>query len=480
MTTPNTDIGASNINNELRDDDNSMILIGGISSNVLRMGATPDGFYLGDDRNSTYTNTLCLTWAKYIKSQGYNPTYASVATDGSGNIYVVGSDGDGNYTSFYRAYIMKFNFKGVLQWEKLYGNNIGFRDVEYDSAGYVYASGISANNSETGVVIYKFAASDGTVQWRKKLVGGNFINGGPIAIRPIGNGNVYFASYRDGYIIKYNYSGALQWQKQLSSPGALDINSLIVDSSENIYIAGRYSTTMNDVKSRGLIVKLTSAGAITWQKQLLPDGTSGTIEFKGVDVDSSGNVYVNGNYSSNLNSYTGVVTIKYDSSATIQWQKQLLPSTNSIYSSSYAAKTLKLDSSANSYCIAYNQSAMYIYKYGVNGGLQFRKTAHVNPGNIGMSPFQGYGIVVDSTYFYGVGATSSGDTVLLKMTLDGGVDMSWLDASYLSSTNGTPSNPTFTSSNSSLTIANPSLTASNASDTSISPSFARNIFLIPQ
>lgn len=481
MTTPtfgNT-IGISNINNELRDNDNSMLLLGGISSTVLSTSSVSDGFYITNCCNSTYTNTLCLTWAKYLKTNGYDPTYASIINDDSGNIFIVGSNGIGGDNIVSQGYVMKFNFKGVLQWEKLY-NTIGFRDVTYDVAGYVYATGLSNYNSELGIVIYKFASSDGALQWRKRLVGGNYIEAGPIVNALSSGGNTYFASYRDGYIAKYTSAGALSWQKQFTSPGALDINSLTIDSSENVYIAGRYSTTANDVKSRGLILKLTSAGVITWQQQLIPDGTSGTIDFRGISVDSSGNVYVTGHYDSDSVSYAGVVTAKYNSSGTIQWQKLLSAANNHIIVNTLSSKSLALDSSNSLYHVAYNGTGMYIYKYNSSGTLQFRRLISVDPGHLGMSPFQGNSISTDSTYFYAIGSTYNGEVVFLKMTVDGGINTTYLDASYVSTTNGGVTTPTFTSSAASLTIATSSLTNSNAADTAATPAFAGNLFLLPQ
>ena len=160
-------------------------------------------------------------------------------------------------------------------------------------------------------------------------------------------------------LVKYNSSGTAQWrQTSTAQPGQAvsagssgsQFYSVAVDSSDNVYAAGRTSGASgpvdfgngvtvigSDTFSSAVLVKYGSSGAAQWA-QAVTGGLSESI-FSSVAVDSSGNVYTageiegTGTYVFGKNVTTtgkaisegmgsmafNAVLAKYDSSGVAQW-----------------------------------------------------------------------------------------------------------------------------------------------------------------
>ena len=88
---------------------------------------------------------------------------------------------------------------------------------------------------------------------------------------------------------------SLSWTKQLGSSSNDYATGVATDSSGNIYVTGYTSGGLDGNTSAGsndlFVVKYNSSGTKQWTKQL---GTSSTELAEGVATDSSGNVYVAG------------------------------------------------------------------------------------------------------------------------------------------------------------------------------------------
>ena len=119
------------------------------------------------------------------------------------------------------------------------------------------------------------------------------------------------------------------WTIQLGTTSGDYGNGVTTDSSDNIYVTGKtYGDLDGNTNSGGLdifLVKYNSSGTKQWTKQL---GTSSSDEGNGVTTDSSGNIYVTGETQGGLdgNTYSGygdIFLVKYNSSGTKQWTKQL-------------------------------------------------------------------------------------------------------------------------------------------------------------
>jgi len=241
-----------------------------------------------------------------------------VATDSSGNVYVTGTtywELDGN-TSAGKAdlFVVKYNSSGTWQWTKQNGTDRydEARGVATDSSGNVYVTGYteggldgntSAGNSDLFVVKYN---SSGTKQWTNQLGSSSRDSANGVATDSSGNvyvtGTTYWeldgntsAGKADLFVVKYNSSGTKQWTKQLGTSSDDRANGVATDSSGNVYVSGVTYGGLDGNTNAGnsdlFVVKYNSSGTKQWTKQL---GTSSYDDAYGVATDSSGNVYVTG------------------------------------------------------------------------------------------------------------------------------------------------------------------------------------------
>ena len=218
--------------------------------------------------------------------------------------------------------------------------------VVTDSSGNVYVTGgtkggldgnTSAGNADLFVVKYN---SSGTKQWTEQL--GSSSRDSANGVAPDSSGNVYVTGMTNGgldgcksagvedlFVVKYNASGTKQWTNQLGSSSDDYANGIVTDSSGSVYVTGTTYGGLDGNTSAGnadlFVVKYNSGGTKQWTKQL---GTPSTDTANGVTTDSSGNVYVAGGTYGGLDGNSGsggndFFVVKYNSSGTKQWTKQL-------------------------------------------------------------------------------------------------------------------------------------------------------------
>lgn len=100
----------------------------------------------------------------------------------------------------------------------------------------------------------------------------------------------------DGYIIKLDTSGQVQWQKQLGTAGTDEWRGIATDSSGNFYVVGFTDGTFpGQTKAGGdsdaVIARIKADGSLDWLRQF---GSTGADFLVAVAVDSSGAAYAAG------------------------------------------------------------------------------------------------------------------------------------------------------------------------------------------
>ena len=215
-------------------------------------------------------------WGSYGSGDSQFDRARSVATDSSGNVYVVDRDNER---------IQKFSSNGsfLLEWGE-YGSGPGQFDnpegVAVDASGNVF---VTDGENER---VQKFTSS-GTYLTEWDASGsppGQFDH--PQGIEVDSSGNVYVTDREDDIVVKFTGSGVYvtHWGGWGSGDGQFQRpEGVAIDSSGNVYVADRDNHRVQKFTSSGTFI-----GA--WGSQGYGNG-----EFErptGVAVDSKGNVYV--------------------------------------------------------------------------------------------------------------------------------------------------------------------------------------------
>lgn len=201
-------------------------------------------------------------WDRGLSWSGGGNTYGyGLGKDSSDNFFIPGIS---YYNGTFSGFVAKYNSAGTLQWERKTNSSADFRlmDVACDSSGNVFVAGYSTLSGSWQGWIAKYNSS-GTVQWQKSLSDSVVTYSNAAAVDS--SGNIYFVTYGGSagsyvaHLIKLDTSGSLLWQRKFSSNSILI--DVAVDSSGNAYAIGTTGST-------GFIVKYNSSGTLQWQRTL--------------------------------------------------------------------------------------------------------------------------------------------------------------------------------------------------------------------
>jgi hypothetical protein len=301
-----------------------------------------------------YNNNGICQWVEAI-SGSYLDFIYSITSDGNNNIYVVGNyRSDTLYfnngktllnSSHYDGFIAKYNNDGICLWvENITGeNDIVPKSIAVDSEGDVYLIGdvkfgnINFNNSKyltnldgTYFFLVKYN-KDGICQWAEKIEGNNEVFASSITI--FKNSSIYVSGYHksdalnfnndkkltqigkfDCFLAKYNGNGICQWAERIAGNETENINEIVTDLVENVYVVGSSNSYVLDFNNGislnitdiydGYFAKYNSNGICQWAEKIT--GNIGQY-VSSINVDVNSNVFVTGGYrSSKLSLNNGI------------------------------------------------------------------------------------------------------------------------------------------------------------------------------
>lgn len=140
------------------------------------------------------------------------------------------------------------------------------------------------------------------------------------------------AGRADLFVAKYNATGVPQWVIRFGGAGDEFGRGIAVDASGNVTVTGYFTgttsfggATYTAAGTDAFVASYTNAGAFRWSKQL---GGTSTEEAFGIGVDSSGQVYVTGEFASPVDFGGGPLTAfgsfdwfvaSYTNAGTFRW-----------------------------------------------------------------------------------------------------------------------------------------------------------------
>lgn len=215
-------------------------------------------------------------WAKHVASYYSLPVLCLLSVDDSCNVYVsselVSTHEFGTTTlvqdsGLIEIFIAKLDTNGDWLWAKKNTEHINLRCMITDNESNVYLAGSYPNSEFEPADLYEA-----------------------------------FFGYDDIYLAKYSASGELIWEKKLGSRGTDVVHGMAIDRQSNIYLTGSSSGEINfgDIllTSNGyrevFVAKMTKQGDFVWASR--PGGDYARTGLS-IVVDSMDNVYVAGFFS---------------------------------------------------------------------------------------------------------------------------------------------------------------------------------------
>jgi len=207
-------------------------------------------------------------------------------------------------------------------------------------------------------IIAKLSQTSQSLIWQKQAVN-------CVQIYGVGNdstNNLYFVTTESSYgympiFVKIDTDGSIVWQKYLGGTGFSPARSTYSDAAGFCLVG--------NANADGLTVKYNSSGTLQWQRII--DSSLYNIILNKIATDSSGNVYSAGYYYGGDGQYYGLL-LKYNSSGTLQWQKSVPPADGSGTSAPIWSVTCDLDD--NIYAIYENG---LLIKYDTTGAILWQK-----------------------------------------------------------------------------------------------------------
>ncbi|MHA2125146.1 MAG: outer membrane protein assembly factor BamB family protein [Promethearchaeota archaeon] len=333
---------------------------------------------------SSASNSSTIEWLRLGDWRG-GVGGKGVAVDSSDNVYILGHKGYLDYVwNKVENFLVKYDSSGEQQWKYKWDADYleANGGVAVDSGDNIYVAG---GRSE-GYLI-KFDSS-GQQLWNCTW-SGEWGDGGYVPNRVVvvdSSNNVYLAGSQ--VLVKYDSSGVQQWNRT----NDYEIIGVAVDSSDDLYLAGSQ-----------ILGKYDNSGEQQWIR-------TSDYEIEGVTVDSSDNVYLTGSIDIFEVGSTDIFLVKYDSSGVQQWYRTwdgsdydegsgvVVDSFDNVY----------LTGSMNS--VGAGENGMVLIKYDSSGEQQWDYIL----GDMKGSGY-GNGVAVDSSdNVYIAGSMLWGKTVLVK------------------------------------------------------------------
>ncbi len=238
---------------------------------------------------------------------------AALDVDSQGNVYVAGDEGNG-------LVLIKYSPIGTIEW---IGNSpnmpapIGPEDMVIDDQDNIFVTGYTYGSPDSNYVIVKYTPDSNIAVWATQYDSGD--NDRPRLITADKNGNVYVSGENlDSHCyvtVKYDSNGTWQWASSFNPPGytadwANEVRDIAIDSTGHIYVAGDFK--MNG-SIAGCLVQYAPDSNIPQWYSIYDNGVDGRIE--AMAIDSHDDIYLTGRKV--VDSELACVVLKYASDSNV-------------------------------------------------------------------------------------------------------------------------------------------------------------------
>jgi len=318
--------------------------------NVYAVGATfgdlegaNAGFF--DAFVRSYRDDGTLRWTRQFGTTS-DGRATGVATDASGNVYVVGYTFlalEGESAGGVDAFVRSFDRDGTVRWTRQFGTNATDEalGVATDASGNVYVVGrtlgVLEGDGFGGVDAFvRSFDGDGTVRWTRQF--GTNATDEALGVATDASGNVYVAGYTggalegdsaggfDAFVRSFDGDGTVRWTRQFGTSGGDSASGVATDASGNVYVAGRTGGALEGPNAGffdAFVRSFAGDGTVRWTRQF---GTSSDDSASGVATDASGNVYVAGSTGGALEgpaaASTDAFVRSFAGDGTVRWTRQ--------------------------------------------------------------------------------------------------------------------------------------------------------------
>jgi hypothetical protein len=266
-------------------DSNGNIYIAGSTSSY---GAGEDDVVL-----LKYRKNITIEWYR-IWGENNSDSCLGIAIDSLDNIYITGIINSPNYDVF----LAKYNNSGSLQWNCTWSTEDSsitekVSSIIIDSSDQIFI-GVNTNITGAEWFILKYD------NYGILLLNTSYSKYNPLELLVSDSSDNLYAvgSYNDTYLTKFDNQGNLEWNFTCIQNTLPSTEVLAIDPSDNIYIAGSeliddsiilYGYNISDYDT--YLMKFNASGTLEWNRTLVGDNNRYP---EILSFDSLGNVYLGG------------------------------------------------------------------------------------------------------------------------------------------------------------------------------------------
>lgn len=256
--------------------------------------------------------------------------------------------------------------------------NEAVNDMFVDAQGNVYVTGSQRQTTNTNIqsVTVKYN-SQGVQQWIQNYIAPNDNGAFTRAIHVDASGNVYVTGESDivsggankMLVIKYDAGGTQLWSYRFSYSSAYNGGyDIVTDLTGNVYVTGEYATnvtTLNNV----FIAKFSPAGALIGQT-FYNYGSEGG---RRIALDGAGKIIVGGYCNINLPDSSRFVVLKYEQNLDFVWAARCGSKGSGSPASPF---DMTVDINSNILLTGINNSDYAVFKINPDGTLSWNNFYH--------------------------------------------------------------------------------------------------------